>query len=278
MSLSHTHTPTHTRTHTGENIRIWLEKALGEVDLKVQMLTLATLDGGSNGQLGVKLIDGLEGKVKTCDAHQVQRSILKAEDGDSTPASSVSGTANPAFRAVRSKIRRISKLCNQSHVFAGKLREEQLRDGVPAGETLSTETTSATRWSGAQSQIRRCNILAPFINKAIEDRVATSGGLKGFTTVDEDSAKVREIVARDLTMMERDWVLAREMEAVGRQGAECTTLIETSSSTGAGAGQPGHLGRVITSDIATFAVYDLKKDAEKPSVWVPGTREAGPSR
>jgi hypothetical protein len=258
-------------SHNGDNIKTWYEDLMKENGITIEMVSQVTIDGASNGQAALAKIPGLLGKITTCHAHQLQRGILTASGGG---CASFAASKNQGLQRLIKKHKRIAQFFNQSHKSNGFLAEEQVLSGVKKESTLTTITTSETRWSGIHSQISRSNIIAPYIDLVARSRLQDAKVLSGMTCVcDEDPGMsvIKDMTTRDLCLTRKQWEISAEFEYAMKPAAEATKLIETSSKV-------DRTGRSLTPDQAIFKVYDVKIAAGKDTQWVPGPREIGPSR
>ena len=94
--------------HTGKAISEWFGGVLQKKDIRISSISGVTPDGAADGQLGLRLVEGLADKVDTCNLHGLQRSVLYSIG----LAGSSSG--NSEFKATLKAHGRIVQLSNQS--------------------------------------------------------------------------------------------------------------------------------------------------------------------
>jgi hypothetical protein len=251
-------------SHTAVNIKEWFLETLKEHVISLSMISMVTLDGAANGQAAMNLIGELTGLVNTCYAHQLQRGVLMALKA-----------GGEEVTAVVEKQNRISQFFNQSNKANEFLREEQRAAGVEEDELLTTMTSSKTRWNGFYQGLRRNNLLRTFIEKVLLKRVQP--GMKGFVTgmtlVQGTGGEqvMKPLEHGDLHATPHHWRVAAELETALQAASEATTLIETSSTVSG-------LGATLTPDQVVYALWDVRRAADKTTIWVPGPRECGASR
>ena len=229
--------------HTGAAIRDWFGDLLREKEIRISSISGATPDGASDGQAGLRMIDGLGDKIDTCNLHGLQRSVLYSAG----LAGSASG--NAAFKATLKAHNRIAQLSNQSRAVSDGIRKGQLASDVPLSKILTTVDTCTTRWGNQFKQVSRNNILKPIIDPVVETYKRDNRGKKDAIVEDDESDPTSRIgcavPASAIGLSNEQWDESLEIEAFLDHPYQIKESIE-------------HKG-YVTGATSLFLLHDLKK-------------------
>lgn len=195
--------------HTGINIRDWFVEVLKKKMIKVPAVSGVSPDGASDGQLGLRLVEGLADKVDTCNVHGLQRAVLYSTGH--------AGNKNPDAKMLCKSHNRIAQLKNQSRAVSDGVRNTQISAVVPLSKVLTTVDTCTTRWGNQFRQIERNNVLRPVIDPVVEAYKRDNRGKKDAIVEADDSNPTsrlgKAVPASALGLSADVWDKSLEMEA-----------------------------------------------------------------
>ena len=229
--------------HTGIAIRDWFGGVLQAKGIHIPSLSGATPDGASDGQLGLRLVDGLGDKVDTCNLHGLQRGVLYST------GIAGSSSANLEFKAALKPHNRVAQLSNQSRAVSDGIRKGQTDSDVPLSKLLSTVDTCTTRWGNQFRQVSRNNMLKPVIDPVVETYKRENRGKKDAVVEDDENDRTSRIgtavPASALGLSSDQWDASLEIEAYLDHPFQIKESIE-------------HKG-YVTGATSLFLLHDLKK-------------------
>ena len=229
--------------HTGIAIRDWFSRVLEAKGIRISSLSGATPDGASDGQLGLRLVDGLGDKVDTCNEHGLQRCVLYS------CGIAGSSSKNPEFNATLKPHNRVAQLSNQARAVSDGIRKGQLNSGVPRSKVLSTVDTCTTRWGNQFRQVSRNNTLKPVIDPVVETYKRENRSKKDAIVEDDDSNPTsrvgKAVPASALGLSSDQWDASLEIEAFLDHPFQIKESIE-------------HKG-YVTGATSLYLLHDLKK-------------------
>jgi hypothetical protein len=229
--------------HTGIAISKWFGDVLEARVIRIPSLSGVTPDGASDGQLGLRLVDGLGDKVDTCNLHGLQRGVLYSV------GIAGSTSKNPECKAGLKPHNRVAQLSNQSRAVSDGIRKGQTDSDVPLSKVLVTVDTCTTRWGNQFRQVSRNNMLKPVIDPVVETYKRENRGKKDAVVEDDESnprSRVGTAVpASALGLSSEQWDVSLEIEAYLDHPYQIKESIE-------------HKG-YVTGATSLFLLHDLKK-------------------
>jgi hypothetical protein len=222
--------------------RDWFSGVLVKKGIKISSTSGATPDGAADGQLGMRLIEGLAEKTDTCNLHGVQRSVLYS--------SGLAGVTskNPEAKAVLKMHNRVAQLKNQTRAVSDGVRSTQLAADVPLSKVLMTVDTCTTRWGNQFDQVERNNVLRPVIDPVVDAYKRENRGKKDAIVEDDDSnptSKLGKAVPASALGLSADaWDKSLEIEGFLDHPYKIKESIE-------------HKG-YVTGAISLYLMHDLK--------------------
>ena len=229
--------------HSGATIREWFEGVMGVKKIYISCISGATPDGASDGQLGLRLVNGLGEKVDTCKLHGLQRSVLYSI-GLAGKTSS-----NLACKMTLKAHNRTAQLSNQSRAVSDGIRKGQLAADVPLSKILSTVDTCTTRWGNQFRQVSRNNVLKPVIDPVVETYKRENRGKKDAIVEDDETNPTSRlgvaVPASAIGLNSLQWDESLEIESFLDHPFQIKDSIE-------------HKG-YVTGATSLFLLHDLKK-------------------
>ena len=229
--------------HTGIAIKEWFGGVLEAKAIRIPSLSGVTPDGASDGQLGMRLVDGLGDKVDTCNLHGLQRGVLYSV------GIAGSTSKNPECKAGLKPHNRVAQLSNQSRAVSDGIRKGQIDSDVPLSKILTTVDTCTTRWGNQFRQVSRNNMLKPVIDPVVETYKRENRGKKDAVVEDDDSNPTsrigKAVPASALGLSSDQWDASLEIEAYLDHPFQIKESIE-------------HKG-YVTGATSLFLLHDLKK-------------------
>ena len=228
--------------HTGVAIRDWFTNVLAKKAIKISSCSGVTPDGAADGQLGMRLIEGLAEKTDTCNLHGLQRSVLFSV------GLAGATSQNPEAKAVLKMHNRIAQLKNQTRAVSDGIRKMQLSADIPLSKVLTTVDTSTTRWGNQFDQVERDNVLRPVIDPTVDTYKRDNRGKKDAIVEDDDSNPTsrlgKAVPASALGLSADAWDSSLEIEAFLDHPYKIKESIE-------------HKG-YVTGSTALYLLHDLK--------------------
>jgi hypothetical protein len=130
------------KRHTHINLANWILSVLKLYDLDRNQIELFVPDGAANG---LKALNKIGARWRVCDAHQLQRCIQYG-----TGEAGGNNCMNPEFRQLLKRNETmVTKLHTSIHLNKD-LKESQIAEGITGAYLSSTNSRSATRWSGGK--------------------------------------------------------------------------------------------------------------------------------
>jgi hypothetical protein len=229
--------------HTGIAIRDWFKGVLDAKGIRLSSVSGVTPDGASDGQCGLRMVDGLADRVDTCNLHSLQRAVLYS--------TGIAGSTsqNPEFKSTLKGHNRIAQLSNQSRAVSDGIRKGQIDADVPLSQILSTVDTCTTRWGNQFKQVSRSNVLKPVIDPVVDTYKRNNRGKKDAIVEDDESNATSRVgtavPASAIGLSSEQWDESLEIESYLDHPFQIKEAIE-------------HKG-YVTGATSLILLHDLKK-------------------